>query len=129
VKTKKTKKKKARSKNPVLGWLCYRCYDSKSYKDNPYINAVSLKCSLCDEPLNYDDFKHIGGKESNPVTCTNGCGQAFIYRPECASCGERMKEYGGTLKDLLDTDPIDRDISLDDKNQMELSKKKSWWET
>ena len=88
MKIKKTKKKKVRSKNPVLSWLCYRCYDSKSYKGNPCINAITLKCSLCDEPLHYDDFKHIGGKESNPVTCINGCGQAFIYRPECASCGE-----------------------------------------
>ena len=35
-----------------------------------------------------------------------------------------MKEYGGTLKELLDNDPIDREISLDVKNHMELRFKK-----
>ena len=121
---KKVKKKKSNSKNPILSWMCYRCYDSKSYKGNPEINAITIKCSLCDEPLQYDDMQHVGGRDSNPVTCINGCGKALIYRPDCASCGEKMKEYGGTLNELLKNNPIDREIALD---YQKLINKKPWW--
>lgn len=121
---KKVKKKKSKSKNPVLRWMCYRCYDSRSYKGNPEINAITLKCSLCDDYLIFESYTAAGGVDMNVATCSNGCSRASILRPQCSTCGEKMKEYGGTLKDLLENDPIDREIALDYQKSIN---KKSWW--
>ena len=110
----KVKKKKPKLKNPILRWMCIRCYHYRSDKFNPEINAVTLKCSLCDNFLiSENDF----------ATCPNDCG-ITILKPKCSKCGEKMIETEGTLKDLLVNNPIDTEIALD---YQKLINKKPWW--
>ena len=114
----KKKKSKAITKNPNLKWLCFVCHDHKSTKTLGHvINAVTLKCSLCNEYLKYHS-RSDNYKDGLAVCtrCTNG-----IALPLCGSCGEPMKEFNGTLNDLKANQ-----ISNDDPRPIR-KKKKSFW--
>ena len=116
----KSKKKKL-PKNPILKWLCFVCHDHKSTKTLGHvINAITLKCSMCDEfleyehPYNSEIYKN--GTASCP-RCTNG-----IAVPRCNSCGEALQGFEAPLSDLK-ANKIEND-----EQRPIIKKKKSWWE-
>ena len=114
----KTKKKKL-PKNPLLKWLCFVCNHHKSTKALGHvINAITLKCSLCDEFLKYHSRSN-NYKDGLAIctNCTNG-----IALPLCADCGEPMQEFDGPLNDLK-ANKIENDEPIPINK-----KKKSWWE-
>ena len=74
-------------KDPVLGWFCNKCYEQKSHKHYAFINAITLKCSLCDENLERKSYTMAGGSGTTMAECPNGHTQ--IALPECL-CGEKM---------------------------------------
>jgi hypothetical protein len=123
-KSKKDKKKKVKKtrKDPEFGWICYKCYDYKSYKHNPFINAISLNCSLCNEKLKYERYTVAGGNEKAMAECPNGHTQISV--PKCL-CGENMTESSNTREGLLANNPVEEEISLE--NRIAESEKKSWW--
>jgi len=120
---KKDKKKKAKKnlEHTEFGWMCNKCYDNKSYKNNPFINAITLKCSLCDERLEYQRDS-MGGVENSWAECPND--HTRISIPKCL-CGEDMTESSNTRYGLLANHPIEDEISLE--NRIAQSEKKSWW--
>tara|TARA_B100001173_G_C15677717_1_gene416506 strand:- start:158 stop:514 length:357 start_codon:yes stop_codon:yes gene_type:complete len=117
---KKSKSKKEKKpKNPILKWLCFVCHHHKSTKTLGHvINAITLKCSMCDEFLKYHSISD-NYKDGLAIStrCTNG-----IALPLCSSCGEPMQEFDASLDDLK-ANPIENDDPIP-----MLKKKKSWWE-
>ena len=114
----KTKKKKL-PKTPLLKWLCFICNHHKSTKALGHvINAITLKCSLCDEFLKYHSRSN-NYKDGLAIctNCTNG-----ISLPMCADCGEPMQEFDASL-DELKANKIENDEPIPINK-----KKKSWWE-
>ena len=57
-------------KDPVLGWLCIRCYDNRSHKNNHFINAVTLKCSNESGKANNDMHIYVLG-DDNKIELTD----------------------------------------------------------
>ena len=121
---KKDKKKKAKKnlEDTEFGRICNECYYNKSYKNNPFINAITLKCSLCDEKLKYERYTVAGGSERAMAECPNGHTQIPV--PKCL-CGEDMTESSNTRYGLLANHPIEDELSLE--YRIAESEKKSWW--
>lgn len=114
----KSKKKKL-PKNPLLQWLCFKCHHYRSTKTLGHvINAITLKCSLCDEFLKYRSrSNYYKDGFAQCTNCTNG-----IALPLCFDCGEPMQEFNFPLNDLKANK-----IQNDDPIPIN-KKKKSWWE-
>jgi hypothetical protein len=127
---KKTKEKKIAStqkqkkpKNPVINWMCFKCHHHKSTKTSGHvINSISLKCSLCDEHLEYnpnafsDNYNRKDGFASCPI-CSNG-----IKVPLCNDCGEPLDQLNTDLDEFKVNNPIHNDEPIEI-----IKKKKSWW--
>lgn len=110
--------------NPIIGWMCFKCYDYKSDKHNFYIHGLTLKCSLCDVGLKYENYTRTDGTSGEGASCPN-CNNSTAL-PQCLSCEGRMQEYGGTLKELKDLNPIDREYSIEIETASN-KLNKPWW--
>ena len=108
------KKKKIVPKDPILRWLCYYCNHLSSKSTGHLINAITLKCSLCDEHLIRED----GG--ATPAACCPNC-TVSIALPVCSRCGKTMAPYSDTLADLKGNTELYDDTS-------DVSRKEPWWE-
>ena len=108
-------------KDPVLGWLCVRCYDNRSDKNNYFINAVTLKCSLCDENLKFNYSTDGDGRHIRWASCPDR--HTSISLPKCSMCGEKMLPHDVTLQEYKDKNPIEREIAIDYETKI----KKPWW--
>ena len=114
----KKKKKKAKPKNPFLSWLCFTCHHEKSSKKfGRVINAITLKCSLCDVYLELEGV--IDGNTKNSVAVCPNC-ETLVRTPLC-KCGSAMLPSTMTLNELKNN-PIENDLPLTE------DKKKSWWD-
>ena len=122
---KKKKKKKRIPKNPIVKWMCNSCHLNKSSKTMGHvINAITLKCSLCDEHLKLEmpfgaDIGPNNYKDAlaKCPKCTNA-----IKRPLCADCGNVMYEFDYTLEELKAWNPPERN-----EPPKVIIQKKPWW--
>ena len=110
-------------KDPVLGWFCHKCYEHKSHKNYAFINAITLKCSLCDENLERKSYTMAGGRDRTMAECPSG--HTRISLPECL-CGEKMMQTSNTVEGLKLNNPREEETPLE--NRITESKKKSWWQ-
>jgi hypothetical protein len=116
-----TTQKQKKPKNPVLNWMCFKCHHHKSTKTFGHvINSISLKCSLCDEHLEYSpnafSDNYNDGFAGCPM-CTNG-----IKVPLCNRCGEPLNQLNVDLDEFKVNNPIHNDEPIEI-----IKKKKSWW--
>ena len=111
-------KKKKKPKNPILKWLCFICHHNKSTKTVGHVvNAITLKCSICDEFLKYHSTSdNYNDGLARCAACSNA-----ISLPLCASCGEPMQEFDASL-DELKANIIENDEPIPMRK-----KNKNWW--
>jgi len=113
--------KKQTPKNLTISWMCIKCHNYKSDKSKQFINAITLKCSVCGEHLKYN-YSNWGGREMQTAECPDG--HTAILIPKCVSCGEGMVEFDGTVEDLT---PIETESSVEMGVHL-YNQKKPWWQ-